>query len=608
MVILHLITPSSRMMKTYVDAIQQAFSSDEHLFYTTRHVPKSEESFFDADNMLHMDGRSRLEKIEHFKNRCRSADVIVWHGFLFPFRMMLYLYANRWILKKSVWVMWGIDLYNWKVPSCTPKALFMNHVNATCRKKVRAAVALLDPDKEVYEEMFRGGAPCYVAPYPISVRSFEMMEARRGARARKNGRINIQIGNNAHSFNNHHRVLDDLISLDQNSVHYYFPLSYGGAEDWNGNKADYRDRLIERAVDVYGERAHFLRRMMSQDEYTNYLWGIDIAIFDADRQNALGNILKLLYMGSKVFLSPESPLYGFFLSKGVTVHSARDISHMSKEEFYSVDESSHAVEWIMDTYYPSNAIRLWGPLLDLFRVGESVAAAPVEGGGSIGAIKRFKRKPDFLSVSPYVSSRRRLPSDWRFAVLVGDDGGLMPVAQSVFESEPRWFLCGSIGEEEGRSLGEAHEALGYYASSEEVSMLPNRMAVVLAFSNGLERKKWFESHYGSALDDEGDGGVSFVSSRSSVGFGVSMGRCCTVTSGSRIMPGCQLGDGVMIDAAHIGVDCRIGDFSTVQPGAICGAHCVLGSNVTICSGVVLPAGTTVADGSIVGLADTGWNA
>ncbi len=599
MIILHLITPSSRMMKTYVDAIQQAFPDDEHLFYTTRHVPKSEENFFDADNMLHMDGNSRLEKMKHFKRQCKSADAIVWHGFLFPFRMMLYLYANRWILKKSIWVMWGIDLYNWKIPSHTPRAIFMNHVNAVCRKKVRAAVALLDPDKEVYEGMFRGKTPCYVAPYPISVRSFEMMEERRGSRERRSGRVNIQIGNNAHSFNNHNRVLDDLVLLDRDSTQYYFPLSYGGVEDWKGNRADYKKRLIERAIGAYGERAHFLQKMMPQDEYTNYLWGIDIAIFDADRQNALGNILKLLYMGSKVFLSPENPLYDFFISKGVVVYNARDIAHMSKKEFYSTKETLNAVEWITDTYYPSNAIRPWGPLFDLFRAGKSVAAAPVEGGESVEISNHFKYKPDYLAVSPYVSSRRKLPSDWHFAVLVGDDIGLVSVAQSVLESEPRWFLCGSIDGKEEHSLCEAHAALGYYASSEEVSMLPDRVAVVLAFSDGSERRQWLEGHYAPAVSEEKDDGVSFVSSRSSIGFGVVMGRCCTVTSGSRIMPGCQLGDGVLVDAAHVGSNCKLGDYSTIQPGAICGAYCVLGNNVTICSGVVLPAGTTVADDSVV---------
>ena len=72
---------------------------------------------------------------------------------------------------------------------------------------------------------------------------------------------------------------------------------------------------------------------MQQEEYTNYLWSIDIAIFDADRQNALGNMLKLLYMGSKVYLSPDNPLYAFFLSKGIAVFDARTLSEASVEEF-----------------------------------------------------------------------------------------------------------------------------------------------------------------------------------------------------------------------------------------------------------------------------------
>lgn len=610
--ILHLMTPSSRMMKTFVDTVQESFPHDDHVFYSTRPVPKSEKDFFSAENMIQMEGSGRREKLEHFINECDKADVIVWHGFLYPLRMMLLLYVKKSYLKKSVWIMWGIDLYNWKLPSKSPKALLSNHVNRVCRKNVRAAVALLDPDKEVYERMFPGGADCFVAPYPISYQSFVMMEQRRCCEPRKNGRINVQVGNNSHSFNNHNRALDDLAGLDEERVHYYFPLSYGDSSDWQGNKKNYRELLVSRATDMYGNRAHFLLKMMQQEEYTNYLWSIDVAVFDADRQNALGNMLKLLYMGSRVYLSPENPLYSFFLSKGIDVGNAREMKGMDLGTLCSGGDSSSAVNWIRDTYFPPNAIAKWGSIFDMFRNEKSVPAEPIER-CALDKVKRFARKPDYISVSPYASSARRLPSDWRYAVLAGSDGGVTDVAQSVLESEPRWFLTGLLsGDVEFSGVG--HDALCEYAKLEESSMVPSRVVPVLADYDGKERERNMKliscdevclpqvEDTGSSEDErecDATDVTSFVSSRASVGYEVDMGDYCTILSGARIMPGCVLGEGVLVGDAHVGSMTSIGSFATIMPGAICGTGCRIGRFAYVGSGVVLPDGAVVEEGSVL---------
>lgn len=610
--ILHLITPSSRMMKTFADTVQEAFPQDEHVFYSTRPVPKSEEEFFDPENMIQMEGSDRWGKLSHFGSECDKADVIVWHGFLYPLRMMLLLYVKRSYLKKSVWIMWGIDLYNWKISSKSLKALISNHVNRVCRKKVRAAVALLDPDKEVYERMFPGGADCCVAPYPISYQSFFMMEQRRDCASRENGRINVQIGNNSHSFNNHNRTLDELQGLDSDRVHYYFPLSYGDSSDWQGNKKNYRGLLIERAADSYGGRAHFLLKMMQQEEYTNYLWGIDVAIFDADRQNALGNMLKLLYMGSRVYLSPANPLYDFFLSKGINVGNAREIKGMSLDDFCAKVDSARAVEWIRDMYYPPSAIAKWGPIFDLFRK-DPVSPVEVSPDCDLNDVRRFCRKPACASVSPYASAGRRLPSDWRYAVLAGSDEGVNAVAQSVIESEPRWFLTGFLWDGVD-PLCVPHDALCEYAMLAESAMLPSRVVPVLADYDGRKRKKRFDAIAASEelccscvtesadVDErerDGEAVSSFVSSRASIGYEVVMGDYCTIMSGARVMPGCILGDGVMVDAAYVGARATVDSFATIMPGAVCGSGCHIGRYARIGCGVVLPDGAVVPEGAIL---------
>lgn len=597
--ILHLITPSSRMMKTYVDVVQEAYPRDEHYFYATRNIPKGERDFFSAENMIHMEGSTRFQRMKHFKEACDNADVVVWHGFLYPFRMMLFLYLCKSILAKSAWVMWGIDLYNWKTSSRTPKALLMNHINRVCRKKVKVAIALLDPDVEVYKRQFRGGAKVVVAPYPISYRSFELMEERRGASPRRGGGVNIQIGNNAHSFNNHFRVLEDLQGKDRDNIQYYFPLSYGDSKDWGGNSKNYAKTLISHVSELYGERAHYLLRMMDQEEYTDYLWGIDVAIFDADRQNALGNILKLLYMGAKVYLSPDNPLYSFFKQHGIEVLSTRDISSMTQESFLASVDNVRAVEFVREMYYPPLGISRWSAVFDVFRSGVEPAASNADMLASFkGQVSHFAFKKGYLPVAPYASTKKKLPQDWHYAILHGAISSVCSAAQAVMDCEPNWYLAGVTAE--SGDLEFLHAALAPSLAIHEAKMLTERSLIVPVDFDWNSRKDALMRVYGAMRICNGEGKpLSLVSNSATVGFGCTFGFLSVVMPRSVVEPNVTTGISCILRDAVVGSFSVLGDYVTMMPGSVCGAGCQIGDGAFVDSGVVLPPETVVPAGAVI---------
>ena len=95
-------------------------------------------------------------------------------------------------------------------------------------------------------------------------------------------------------------MLRKLSKFRNQNIKVYVPLSYGDKE--------YVHRVIKSGRDLLGEKFVPMTDYMDVDEYYKHLSQIDIALFGMKRQQALGNIMALLYMGKKVYLREHSVL------------------------------------------------------------------------------------------------------------------------------------------------------------------------------------------------------------------------------------------------------------------------------------------------------------
>ena len=64
---------------------------------------------------------------------------------------------------------------------------------------------------------------------------------------------------------------------------------------------------------------------MTIDEYINTLSSCSVVIMNHIRQQGLGNIIIMLYLGARVFLRKENPIYGFFKNEGAKIFSIEDL-------------------------------------------------------------------------------------------------------------------------------------------------------------------------------------------------------------------------------------------------------------------------------------------
>lgn len=135
----------------------------------------------------------------------------------------------------------------------------------------------------------------------------------------------ILLGNSATPENNHLDVFEMLkkrnLSDNRNIV---CPLSYG-------NK-NYAIIIKEIGMSYFPGKFQPLTDFMPLSEYLKIISSCSNAIFNNLRQQALGNIIIMMYAGAKVFLNEQSPVYSFLKNMGACVFS---LNEASKEIFNS---------------------------------------------------------------------------------------------------------------------------------------------------------------------------------------------------------------------------------------------------------------------------------
>ncbi|GHA30172.1 hypothetical protein GCM10007103_09350 [Salinimicrobium marinum] len=124
---------------------------------------------------------------------------------------------------------------------------------------------------------------------------------------------NILIGNSASYTNNHLEVLKILstFSLDRQKI--IAPLSYGNRS--------YAMEITKKGKELFGNQFDSLMDFMPLHEYNHYISQCGIVIMNHYRQQAVGNVLTMLWMGAKVFLNEENTLYAYLKSLGIKIFS-----------------------------------------------------------------------------------------------------------------------------------------------------------------------------------------------------------------------------------------------------------------------------------------------
>lgn len=192
-----------------------------------------------------------------------------------------------------------------------------------------------DVFKSYYKEYVRGEIEDRFFYYPID--SIVLNEDN------GNNNNNIIVGNSGSLSNNHLYAFKYLNKINLGERKIIVPISYGGSYK-------YRLHVINKGKKLWREKFSPITTILPLNEYNRLLASTNICVYSNWRQEAMGNLLTVLSMGHKVFLSLRNPLYKYFLDLSVRIFPLEEVDQIMFDEKLNEDDKKHNREIILEKF------------------------------------------------------------------------------------------------------------------------------------------------------------------------------------------------------------------------------------------------------------------
>jgi hypothetical protein len=309
-----------KFIPPFMDLINENFDSSNHKFIILG-KKRIKYGLTEKHNVIWIDSIFKIPLLMYNLNK--SSKIII-HG-LFSRLFNIILFFQPWLLKKSYWVLWGGDLYTFKLD----KKNILWHFNEIFRsyiiKNIGFITTTVPGDFELAKNWYNTKAK-YIENLMYQSHVFRDSNLIKCLNYKKNC-IYIQIGNSADPSNNHFDIIDKLIKYKEYNIKFFCPLSYG---DENHKK-----NVINYGINKLGKNFYPIVEFMQFEEYNNYMSSIDIAIFNHDRQQGMGNIIGLLSLGKKIYMKDKITPYLYFENLNINIYSIDSdikVSKLAKKE------------------------------------------------------------------------------------------------------------------------------------------------------------------------------------------------------------------------------------------------------------------------------------
>src|SRR5690554_2447419 len=127
----------------------------------------------------------------------------------------------------------------------------------------------------------------------------------------------ILVGNSATYTGNHAEAFDLLHKLGENDREVVAPLSYGDPQ--------LAKELTSLGQEYFSGNFEPLMDFMPVQDYVDIIKNCGYVIMNHVRQQAVGNIVIMLYLGARVFVRRENPVYNFFTKSGVMLSTIQEL-------------------------------------------------------------------------------------------------------------------------------------------------------------------------------------------------------------------------------------------------------------------------------------------
>ncbi|MDV5390970.1 TDP-N-acetylfucosamine:lipid II N-acetylfucosaminyltransferase [Shewanella xiamenensis] len=340
------IAADEKFIETAVDIFELAYP-EQNTFYITTPKPWS---FIKDKKIYHQLSKKKwLQLLFTQREELKAYDVVIFHSL-----PSFYLIPMVLLKQNYVWLGWGYDYYSRPfdtdllgesliLPKTSAQIKKQNGKKATtslfgilsrimksfvkrlvdskffynlAMKNLKVFSPVLPQEYDLVKHKYGLGQVTKYSPWNYGILERHIIKNMQLGEI--NSANSILLGNSATPTNNHFEALDTIVkSTTERTI--YVPLSYGDMEYAKLVK-DYinNNQKLARCCQV-------LDTFMPLADYNAIINNCGFVIMNHVRQQALGNIVAMMYRGSKIFLREESVLYKYFKSMSAYVYSVQEL-------------------------------------------------------------------------------------------------------------------------------------------------------------------------------------------------------------------------------------------------------------------------------------------
>ncbi|WP_027397422.1 TDP-N-acetylfucosamine:lipid II N-acetylfucosaminyltransferase [Anaerovibrio lipolyticus] len=343
--VLHILT-NDKFTNGYIDFMQKDLQGYNHIFFVYRNSFRKsakKKQVYEIINMREfLNHKLVLDLLQPVKK-------IILSG-IFDTDMIL-LYPPK-LLKKTYMQFWGGDFYVFRYDANKRKIL---KTFSTAIDSCAGVLNLIHEDSLAIKAILGlETTKFYEVPMPSH---YNFIDEKYKYEKQK-GDITITLGNSATQENNHREAFALLKHLVREKVRICVPLSYG--------EEHYRLEVIQCGKEILGDIFYPMCKFIPFGQYLQYLANCDVGIYNNDRQQALGNIIALLYFGRKVYIRQNTSMASFFKRIGIKTYDVIKLSRESIEEilFLPDDVKKRNMDIIKAYYSNATIAKKWKLVLD----------------------------------------------------------------------------------------------------------------------------------------------------------------------------------------------------------------------------------------------------
>ncbi len=282
-----------------------------------------------------------------------AADKIVVHSLAAP-ALLFYFTIFPCLQKKVVWVIWGKDLYFYRL---IKKKRIHHRIYEWFRIKsirnIGTIVTSIREDYDILKKFYRVSGN-YIE---CNVLYFYSFNSSIGEIKDCPKEKTVLLGNSGSESNNHKEAIKILSSDVQNIDKVYCPLSYGGAKK-------YRQEVIEYGKQLLGDKFIPLIDFIPLEQYKQMLEAVDIGLFNHNRQEGLANIWMLMFLGKTIYLKKDISSARYFKRVGIKTNNIEDIKErgLCCNDYGILEENQQRLSHIMSA---ERSVESWKKILEV---------------------------------------------------------------------------------------------------------------------------------------------------------------------------------------------------------------------------------------------------